>query len=263
MEVTGQCFEFPGNAIIPTDACSSLAHTLIAVSLTLSYSFLMGRVPPTAAELEASFRSPSIVAWTIGRIKMQFATRGLLLCVALASAVHPTPRDIIMSSLPMKNDDSGEHIDIDWFDRDLTGHLHRNIMEHETESRGACEHFHCAAPKGKGLDASGFNSYPMASVPSIDFPNHFAERDVIYVSKKPLFSAAECENVIRMAEEEGHGLPSTKSGKYQIGKAWIREMPGVLNWFGALSNHLFPTLSKLFPTSFPTPPSCARTLSRS
>ena len=70
---------------------------------------------------------------------MQFATRGLLLCVALASAVHPTPRDIIMSSLPMKNDDSGEHIDIDWFDRDLTGHLHRSIMEHETESRGACE----------------------------------------------------------------------------------------------------------------------------
>ena len=183
---------------------------------------------------------------------MQFATRGLLLCVALASAVHPTPRDIIMSSLPMKNDDSGEHIDIDWFDRDLTGHLHRNIMEHETESRGACEHFHCAAPKGKGLDASGFNSYPMASVPSIDFPNHFAERDVIYVSKKPLFSAAECENVIRMAEEEGHGLPSTKSGKYQIGKAWIKEMPGVLNWFnGALSNHLFPTLSKLFPDLLP------------
>ena len=80
----------------------------------------------------------NLVAWTIVRIKMQFATRGLLLCVALASAVHPTPRDIIMSSLPMKNDDSGEHIDIDWFDRDLTGHLHRNIMEHETESRGAC-----------------------------------------------------------------------------------------------------------------------------
>ena len=48
------------------------------------------------------------------------------------------------------------------------------------------------------------------------------------------------------------GLPSTKSGKYKLGKAWIKDMPGVLAWFNkALSTTLFPTLSALFPELLP------------
>ena len=92
----------------------------------------------------------------------------------------------------------------------------------------------------------------MAPTPSVDFPASFAGRDVIYVSEAPLFSKAECEEIIQMTESEGEGLPSTKSGKYQIGKAWIKEMPGVLSWFNqALASKLFPTLSSLFPDLLP------------
>ena len=34
----------------------------------------------------------------------------------------------------------------------------------------------------------------------------------IFVSKAPMFTAAECSEVIALAEAEGGGLPSTKSG---------------------------------------------------
>ena len=103
-----------------------------------------------------------------------------------------------------------------------------------------------------GLKSSDFSAYPMAPTPSVDFPSAFANRDVIYVSKQPLFTPDECSQIISLAEEEGEGLPSTKSGKYQIGKAWIKEMPGVLKWFnGALASKLFPTLSSLFSELLP------------
>ena len=57
---------------------------------------------------------------------------------------------------------------------------------------------------------------------------------------------------MQLRELEGEGLPSTKSGKYQLGKAWIKDMPGVLAWFNkALSTTLFPALSALFPEPLP------------
>ena len=64
----------------------------------------------------------------------------------------------------------------------------------------------------------------------------------------PIFSSAECDWVVETSEAEGLGLPSSKSGKYQIGKAWIKDMPAVLTWFNkALETKLFPMLTQLFP----------------
>jgi len=127
------------------------------------------------------------------------------------------------------------------------------LADHNNQAEEACAHFHCGAPTAAGLKSKDFDSYPMAQVPSIDFPANFpVGSDVIHVSKEPIFSAAECDELIQLAELEGEGLPSTKSGKYQIGKAWIKDMPGVLAWFNkALSSQLFPTLSALFPELLP------------
>lgn len=138
-------------------------------------------------------------------------------------------------------------------DAQLVAALQRNQDEHEAESAAACEHFFCgsAAPDAAAVRRSDFEAYSMGPVPSIDYPSAFG-RDDIYVSRVPLFSAEECDEVIRMAEEEGDGLPATKSGKYQLGKAWIKDMPSVRTWFnGALATRLFPSLSALFPHLLP------------
>ena len=37
--------------------------------------------------------------------------------------------------------------------------------------------------------------------------------------------------MIELAEKEGNGLPAAASGKYQIGKGKIKDMPAVLSWF--------------------------------
>ena len=85
-------------------------------------------------------------------------------------------------------------------------------------------------------------------MPPNDYPDALDGPDQIYVSETPLFSPEECDRVVAMAEAEGAGLPGTRSGKYQLGKAWIKDMPGVLEWFnGALRGTLFPTLAGLFP----------------
>ena len=158
-------------------------------------------------------------------------------------------RETLLSTLPL--DATGQPIALP-DEAALERTLAANVDEHRSEAAATCEHFHCAPPDGDGLGAESFDAYPMAPVPSIDFPSTFAERDVIYVSKAPFFSPAECEDIIRLAELEGDGLPSTKSGKYQIGKAWIKDMPSVRAWFNkALSHQLFPTLSKLFPELLP------------
>ena len=174
----------------------------------------------------------------------------LVAVVLLAPAAGATTsRDVLLTSLPL--DITGQPIALPE-NAALEKHLAANLEEHQSEASATCDHFHCAPPDGVGLTAADFESYPMASVPSIDFPAAFADRDVIYVSKAPVFSTAECNEVIRLAELEGDGLPSTKSGKYQIGKAWIKDMPSVLTWFNkALSTQLFPTLSTLFPDLLP------------
>ena len=45
--------------------------------------------------------------------------------------------------------------------------------------------------------------------------------DQIFVSEEPLFSPEECEEVIRLTELEGEGLPSSQSGKYKLGGDWV------------------------------------------
>ena len=37
-------------------------------------------------------------------------------------------------------------------------------------------------------------------------------------TQMPIFTAEECDQVVVLAEAEGAGLPSTASGKYQLGK---------------------------------------------
>ena len=125
-------------------------------------------------------------------------------------------------------------------DERLQQNLAANLADHNNQAEEACAQFHCGAPTAAGLKSKDFDSYPMAQVPSIDFPANFpVGSDVIHVSNEPIFSAAECDELIQLAELEGEGLPSTKSGKYQIGKAWIKDMPGVLAWFNkALSSQV-------------------------
>lgn len=139
-------------------------------------------------------------------------------------------------------------------DEQLMATLAKNLEEHEAEGAASCASFFC----GSGSDASAdgaaaytppsMDSYSMGPVPSNDFPHAFdAATDQIFVSKAPLFTAAECEEVISFAEAEGNGMPAASSGKYAIGRAWVKEMPSVLSWFnGALERRLFPTLKHLF-----------------
>ena len=185
---------------------------------------------------------------TIHRHRLSMTCTWLIAAATLAT-VSALP-DELRTTLPI---DAATGQPISLPDDDLlVEHLSLNVEEHRHEAEATCDHFHCGAAAAAGLAVADFDAYPMAPVPSIDFPASFAERDVIYVSRAPLFTAAECDEVIRLAELEGVGLPSTKSGKYQLGKAWIKDMPSVREWFnGALARQLFPTLSTLFPGLLP------------
>ena len=139
-------------------------------------------------------------------------------------------------------------------DPQLTAALKKSVEEHEKEVAESCSKFYCG-PSARSEEARAFKAplmdkYSMGRVPSNDFPAAFAgEAEQIFVTAQPLFSADECQEVIDLAEAEGGGLPATKSGKYQIGRAWIKDMPQVLSWFNeALQARLFPTLAALFPS---------------
>ena len=144
--------------------------------------------------------------------------RAAAVCLLLATpfGAATLSREVLLSTLPL--DAAGQPMALP-DEAALERELAANVDEHRSEAAATCEHFHCAPPDGEGWSLESFDAYPMAPVPSIDFPSTFAERDVIYVSRAPFFSPAECEEVIRMAELEGDGLPSTKSGKYQYADA--------------------------------------------
>ena len=138
-------------------------------------------------------------------------------------------------------------------DARLVAELQQNLADHERECAQSCESFDCT-----GGDASfalpPMDTYSMGPTPSNDFPTAFTGEHHIFVTQQPLFPPSELNRVISLAEAEGDGLPTSKSGKYQIGKAWVKDMPSVLDWFNrALTTNLFPTLAKLFPELIEAP----------
>jgi len=131
-------------------------------------------------------------------------------------------------------------------DDGLVLELRKNVDDHDVECARSCQSFFCgpAAP----FDVPALTSYSMGPVPSNDLPTAFEGEEQIFVTQSALFTSEECDWVVATTEREGLGLPTSKSGKYQIGKAWIKDMPSVLEWFNrALESKLFPTLAKLFP----------------
>ena len=133
-------------------------------------------------------------------------------------------------------------------DAALSDALSANEVDHNRESAEACRHFFCGDAAAE-VALPQMSRHPLGHGPLVDIVEGAGEEEhSIYVTEAPLCSAAECDEVVALAEAEGGGLPSTKSGKYRIGKAWVREMPGVLSWFnGALERKLYPALAQLFP----------------
>eukprot|EP00967_Tisochrysis_lutea_P074695 scaffold100469_cov32-Tisochrysis_lutea.AAC.4 len=135
--------------------------------------------------------------------------------------------------------------------------LRANEAEHERESAEACQHFFCGSSAAGGTSSglTMMTRHALSHGPLVDTVSGADDEfQSIYVTDEPLFSAEECERVVAMAEREGAGLPSTKSGKYRVGKAWVKDMPNVLAWFnGALEQKLYPALAHLFPTIVSSP----------
>ena len=126
--------------------------------------------------------------------------------------------------------------------------LRLNAAEHDAQMEVACSHFFCGA--AADYDVPPMSRHSMGPVQMLnDYSETLEGEDQIFVSEQPLFSPEECEEVIRLTELEGEGLPSSQSGKYKLGKAWIKDMPQVKEWFNeALRTKLFPTLAHLFPS---------------
>jgi hypothetical protein len=110
----------------------------------------------------------------------------------------------------------------------------------------ACEFFYCG---DAAADVPEITRLALGHGPLVDIIGGAGEdSQSIHITKSPMFSGDECDRVVAMAEAESGGLPTSKSGKYQIGKAWVKEMPGVLHWFNdALEHKLLPALAGLFP----------------
>ena len=132
--------------------------------------------------------------------------------------------------------------------------LQLNAAEHEAQMEVACGHFSCGV-------AADYEVPPMSrwSMGPVQILNDYSEtlqgEDQIFVSEEPLFSPAECEDVIRLTELEGEGLPSSQSGKYKLGKAWIKDMPQVKDWFNEALRTKVPSSSPgPSPAPAPLPP---------
>ena len=137
--------------------------------------------------------------------------------------------------------------------------LKLNAAEHEAQMEVACGHFSCGV--AADYDVPPMSRWSMGPVHILnDYADALQGEDQIFVSERPLFSPAECENVIRLSELEGEGLPSSQSGKYKLGKAWIRDMPQVKDWFNEALRTKVPRSSPapLRPLSSPAPATLQR-----
>ena len=135
--------------------------------------------------------------------------------------------------------------------------LQLNAAEHEAQMEVACSHFSCSV--AADYDVPPMSRWSMGPVQILnDYSETLQGEDQIFVSEEPLFSPAECEDVIRLTELEGEGLPSSQSGKYKLGKAWIKDMPQVKDWFNeALRTKVPSSSSGPTPTQAPTRPAPA------
>ena len=132
--------------------------------------------------------------------------------------------------------------------------LQLNAAEHEAQMEVACSHFSCSV--AADYDVPPMSRWSMGPVQILnDYSETLQGEDQIFVSEEPLFSPAECEDVIRLTELEGEGLPSSQSGKYKLGKAWIKDMPQVKDWFNEALRTKVPSSSPgPTPTQAPLPP---------
>lgn len=131
-----------------------------------------------------------------------------------------------------------------------------NVAEHERDSEEICSNYFCgpvktATPVETDVYELGMKSVDCAK--DIESSNA-----LIHVTKKPLFTAAEMDEVIAMAEREGVSHlhdPAQKERadlKYgeqvAIGKS-VKSLPGVLRWFNkACEEVLWPQMAALFPS---------------
>ena len=131
--------------------------------------------------------------------------------------------------------------------------LQLNAAEHEAQMEVACGHFSCGV--AADYDVPPMSRWSMGPVQILnDYSETLQGEDQIFVSEEPLFSPAECEDVIRLTELEGEGLPSSQSGKYKLGKAWIKDMPQVKDWFNEALRTKVPSSSPV-PSPARAPPS--------
>ena len=120
--------------------------------------------------------------------------------------------------------------------------LQLNEAEHHEQMATACSNYYCGV--ADDFTVPPMTRWSMGPVAVNDYPDALQGEDQIHVSDEPLFSPAECERIIELSELEGEGLPSSKSGKYKLGKAWIRDMPQVQDWFNeALRTKVSPATS--------------------
>jgi len=130
--------------------------------------------------------------------------------------------------------------------------LQLNAAEHEAQMEVACSHFSCSV--AADYDVPPMSRWSMGPVQILnDYSETLQGEDQIFVSEEPLFSPAECEEVIRLTELEGEGLPSSQSGKYKLGKAWIKDMPQVKDWFNEALRTKVPSSSPVPPRPAPAP----------
>jgi hypothetical protein len=84
--------------------------------------------------------------------------------------------------------------------------LQTNVEEHQREHAALCRHYHCGQVERAAAVAT--ETYPLG-MKSVDFAHDIAASDaLIHVTKQPLFTEQEMNNVIATAEEEGVGLLS-------------------------------------------------------
>lgn len=84
-------------------------------------------------------------------------------------------------------------------DKSLIAELQQNLADHERECAQSCESFVCSGGN-LAVELPSMDSYSMGPNPSNDFAAAFTDEEQIFVTQQPLFSAAELDRVVALAE---------------------------------------------------------------